>query len=326
MIYNQILITIAIPYYNGINQIRLILDELFSKNTNEYEILIIDDYSNFSDSNVLKDLVYNEYANGNLRYIYNEQNLGMDLNFEKCVKESLGLYTWFFGQDDYVSKENLYYCISQINYFKPDIVFANYSVNRTWNYNSTYIFNKNLETICSVGAKEFLLTNNGNVPSFLPSLIIKKINWPKSEYTSKFYGTHFIQLAIFIYNIGLNKKWLYIGKPLAIGVIPSTGWQNSLTNRMKYYKGFIECLDKLEKLNNSDINRIVKQQKDKSFIQHIMLSFESKLDNQNYFLISLSNAIIFPYRNRYITKIIMYTPSLLLLPLQYIRKIYYKLK
>jgi glycosyltransferase involved in cell wall biosynthesis len=326
MINNKILVTIAIPYYNGLKHIRSILDELFSKNTKDFEILIIDDYSNFSDSNGLRELISNNYSNGNLRYIFNEHNLGMDLNFEKCVKESLGIYTWFFGQDDYVSKDNLTYCLSQIKIYNPDVIFANYSINRTWNYKTTYVFNDNLFNSSSIGAKDFIKINNGKVPSFLPSLIIKNDNWPELNIVKQFYGTHFIQLAIFIYNIGINKKWLYIGKPLAIGVIPSTGWQNSLTNRIKYYKGFIECLDTLQKFNLTGINQIVKQQKENSFLQHIMLSIESKLENEKIFLFSLSTDIIFLPKHKFISKILLYFPNFLLLPIKFIRNIYYKLK
>lgn len=326
MINNQLLVTIAIPFYNGFNQINHILTELYTPNIHNYEILIIDDNSIESESIGLKDLIKLKYSNGNLRYILNEINLGMDLNFEKCIKESLGIYTWFFGQDDYLSKENLTYCINQINSNKPDVIFANYTVNRTWNYNSTYIFNKNLRNSCSIGANHFLKINNGKVPSFLPSLIIKTENWPNKNIITKFYGTHFIQLAIFIYNVGVNKKWLYIGKPLAIGVIPSTGWQNALTNRIKYYKGFIECLDNLQQLNIIGVNQIVKQQKNKSFLQHMLLTIECKIDNNQLLLNILSNETIFPKRNRIISIIINNFPIILIKYIQSTRKLYYKLR
>jgi glycosyltransferase involved in cell wall biosynthesis len=326
MVNKKILITIAIPFYNGLEQINSILDELYSENDTNYEILIIDDNSNIAETNGLNDLIKLYYNNGNLRYLYNNKNLGMDLNFEKCIKESLGLYTWFFGQDDYVSKDNLNYCISQIDIYKPDIIFANYSINRTWNYKTNYVFNDNLDNYCSIGAKDFLNINNGKVPSFLPSLIIRKGNWPDLNIVKSFYGTHFIQLAVFIYNIGINKKWLYIGKPLAIGVIPSTGWQNSLTNRIKYYKGFIECLDILQKFNFNGINEIVKQQKNNSFLQHIMLSIESKLENKKRFLIILSTDVIFLTEHKFFTKIIFLSPKFLFFPIKLIRNIYFHLK
>jgi glycosyltransferase involved in cell wall biosynthesis len=139
MVNTELIITIAIPFYNGLDQIKLIIKELYTENITNYEILIIDDNSNIIETNGIRELINLHYNNGNLRYLHNIENLGMDLNFEKCVKESLGHYTWFFGQDDFVSKENLIYCISQINIYNPDIIFANYTVNRTWNYNTNYV-------------------------------------------------------------------------------------------------------------------------------------------------------------------------------------------
>ena len=46
----------------------------------------------------------------------------------------------FFGQDDFVTIENLNFCINLLREFDPDIIFANYTINRTWNYNNKSIF------------------------------------------------------------------------------------------------------------------------------------------------------------------------------------------
>ena len=48
-----------------------------------------------------KKLIENKFNNGNIRYIKNNSNIGMDLNFEKCIINSNSKYIWFFGQDDY---------------------------------------------------------------------------------------------------------------------------------------------------------------------------------------------------------------------------------
>ena len=61
MINNQLLVTIAIPFYNGFNQINHILTELYTPNIHNYEILIIDDNSIESESIGLKDLIKLKY-------------------------------------------------------------------------------------------------------------------------------------------------------------------------------------------------------------------------------------------------------------------------
>jgi glycosyltransferase involved in cell wall biosynthesis len=323
---NNLLLTISIPFYNGIDKITIILDHIYRLNLHDYEILVIDDFSTPEETERLKKLIKNNYNSGNLRYIHNSSNLGMDSNFEKCIFESNGKYVWFFGQDDYVTIDNLLYCMDLLREYKPDIVFANYSINRSWKYNSNYVFNNNTSLFFGVGVSDFLKISNRKVPSFLPSLIIKKEVWPSDQVISKFYGTHFIQLASFIYNLLINKKWLYIGKPLAIGEIPATGWQNSLVNRIKYYVGFVSCLNifSIFKLPNS--NLIIYEQLNDTLIQHLLLSIECKIAKENDLFEKLMNPHIFPYKNRLISKIIYYTPIPILLFIQFTRNIYYKYK
>jgi glycosyltransferase involved in cell wall biosynthesis len=320
---NNILLTIAIPYYNGLDKISNILDHIFQQKYSNYEILIIDDCSDVEQSIGLLNLVKTKYNNGILRHLYNPSNIGMDANFEKCIFESHGKYIWFFGQDDYVTKNNLLYCLNLLKIYEPDIVFANYSINRTWNYNSNYVFNSNKKTHFGIGVLEFIKISNKKVPSFLPSLILKKNSWPSSEIISKFHGTHFIQLATFLYNLSINNKWLYIGKPLAIGEIPSTGWQNLLSNRIKYYVGFISCLDKIQQLNLNNSYLLISEQLKISFLQHLFLSIECKLENRNDLLLTLINLKIFPKKNRIVSVIVYYTPKYLVFLIQIPRKLYY---
>lgn len=319
----SILLTIAIPFYNGLDKISIILDHIFKNEFCNYEILIIDDCSRSDQSKGLLHLVKTKYNNGNVRYLHNTKNIGMDANFEKCIFESYGNYIWFFGQDDFVTIENLLYCMNLLLYYEPDIVFANYSINRSWNYKTNYVFNSNKNTHYGTGVVDFIKISNKKVPSFLPSLILKKNVWPSSEIISNFHGTHFVQLATFLYNLSIDKNWLYIGKPLAVGEIPSSGWQNSLSNRIKYYVGFISCLDKIEKLKLKNSNLLISEQLKSSILQHLFLSIECKLENRNDFLMTLFNLKIFPRKNRIVSKIVYNTPKYLVYLIQLPRKIYY---
>ena len=322
----NILLTIAIPFYNGIEKISTILNNLFANNITNYEILIIDDFSEIQQSEKLKNLIENKYNNGNIRYLKNNSNIGMDLNFEKCIINSNSKYIWFFGQDDYVTKVNLEICINLLTINNPDIVFANYTINRTWNYNSTYIFSKNIKVITGTGVINFLNNNEKKLPSFLPSLIVKKENWPSNQIISNFYGTHFIQLAAFLFNLSLGKKWLYIGTPLAVGEIPSNGWQNSLENRIKYYIGFFTCLEKLNKLDLKNFNLILNKQHNSNLIQHLFLSIECKINNRLDLLDKLKDPFLFSKKNRILTIIVQNFPIKLLIFIYNKKKHYFILK
>ena len=323
---HKILLTIAIPFYNGLDKISNILDNLYYRELIDYEILLINDCSSIDQTKGLIALIETKYSNGNLRYLYNSSNLGMDANFEKCIFESNGKYIWFFGQDDFVTRENLYYCFNLLNEFEPDLVFANYAVNRSWKYNSQYVFNSNLNLCHGVGVVDFLKISNRKLPSFLPSLIIQKTAWPGKDIISNFYGTYFIQLASFLYNLSLEKKWLYIGKPLAIGEIPSTGWQNIISERVKIYIGFVSCLNEISKLKLLNMDLLLNEQLKNTKVQHLLLSLECKIEKRFDLLGELINSDFFPNLNRLISKLVFYTPRPLLLFIQSQRSIYYKLR
>jgi glycosyltransferase involved in cell wall biosynthesis len=322
----KLLLTIVIPFYNGADKINTILNNLFVNYKTNYEILIIDDFSEIQQSEKLENLIKNKYNNGNLRYLKNNSNIGMDLNFEKCIVNSNSNYIWFFGQDDYVTKVNLEICINLLIVNNPDIVFANYTINRSWNYNTTYIFSKNKKVITGFGVTNFLKYNEKKLPSFLPSLIIKKNNWPNNNIISNFYGTHFIQLAAFLYNLSLEKKWLYIGTPLAVGEIPSNGWQNSLENRIKYYIGFFTCLEKLNKLDFKNFNLILNEQHNANIIQHLFLSIECKISYRVDLLHKLKDTILFSKKNILMTNIVHYIPTKILIFIYNKKKFYYSFK
>jgi hypothetical protein len=319
-------LTIAIPFYNGIDTISNILENLFTLGNEEYEILIIDDCSLKNHTDDLIKLIFNRFRNGNIRYIHNDENIGMDLNFEKCILNSNSEYVWFFGQDDIVSKENLKYCINLLKNYNPEIVFANYYINQSWNYKSTRIFHKNLNIINGSGITDFLKISNNKLPSFLPSLILKKNIWPESKFLQIFYGTHFIQLAVFLINIAQNKNWLFIGKPLAVGVIPSNGWQISLKNRYKYYYGFLSCLNKVHLIYSIELENLIHEQYKNSLLQHIFLTVESKIEKNNKIFLDLSYNKIYPFRNRLISRIIILIPNYFIFIIQFFRIRYYKFR
>lgn len=320
---NKLKLTVAVPFYNGFNTVENILHELSAPKDAEYEILIIDDYSLNDQWVLLTNLVEKNYHESNIRLIRNEKNIGMDLNFEKCIIQSWGIYTWFLGQDDFIKKDKLLRCISILEEYSPDAAFVNYDILRTWHYNSSYTYGKQMGTTSGVGLTCFYSYSNYEVPSFLPSLILKKEFWPSKEILKDIYNTHFIQLAAFIYILSNNNKWLYIGEPMSVGVIPATGWQRLLDNRIKYYFGFIRCLDSLQRMRLNEINFIVNHQKRKSLFQHILLSIDCRLERKTDYLYLLKTSKEFNKINKLFSNIISIIPIWPLLFLQKLRNYYY---
>lgn len=321
--YSSIL-TLSIPFYNGFSTIKLILDELTDIKNENYEILISDDNSNESESIKLYNYVNINLSNSNIKIYKNNINLGMDLNFQKCIEFSTSEYTWFMGQDDFIYKDKLMKVISLLIQFKPSIVYLNYEVERTWNYNKKYIHTNNLNLESGKNIDDFHKATRGNLPHFLPSLLVKTSLWPDSKIMSLYNGTYFAQLGAFLHILATNNNWLYIGEPMSIGSIPDGGWQSSVEKKIKIYAGFMKCI-KTSYILYPNLKNIFQYQYNKNTYQHLSLSIEGKLCRNNELITILKSKTIFTPNYILITKIIEYIPNFFLNLFVKTRRLYFKL-
>lgn len=321
--YNSIL-TIAIPFFNGFTTTKIIIDELGSINNEYFEILISDDNSNEYESLKLKNYINTNFTDSNIRLYKNDINLGMDLNFQKCIELSKSEYTWFMGQDDFIYKDKLMKVISLLIEYKPNIVYLNYEVQRTWNYNKKFIHTNNLNIESGNNIDDFHKSTRGNLPHFLPSLLVKTSLWPDTKIMSLFNETYFAQLGAFLHILATHSNWLYIGEPMSIGSIPEDGWQSSVEKKIKIYAGFMKCIKTSYSLY-PNLKNIFQFQYYKNTYQHISLSIEGKLSRNNELISILKSKKIFTTYYIFITKLIQFTPYLFLELFIYLRKIYFKL-
>jgi glycosyltransferase involved in cell wall biosynthesis len=90
------LISVAIATYNGAAYIRQQLDSIFDQSYSNIEVVVCDDFSKDDTAQILE-----EYSqNHGLRYVVNEQNLGLIKNFEKAISMCRGQYIALCDQDD----------------------------------------------------------------------------------------------------------------------------------------------------------------------------------------------------------------------------------
>lgn len=317
-------LTLSIPFYNGFASTKLILDELATEYFENYEILISDDNSDESEYNNLLFYINSNYSNSNIKLYKNDVNLGMDLNFQKCIELSTSEYTWFMGQDDFIHKEKLLKVINLLQAYKPNIVYLNYEIQRTWNYNKTFIHTKNLNLENGNNIDQFHSATRGNLPHFLPSLLVKNSLWPNTNIISLFYDTYFVQLGAFLHILALHKNWLYIGEPMSIGSIPENGWQSSIDKKIKIYAGFMNCI-KISYSLYPNLKNIFQFQYNKNTYQHISLSIEGVISRNKDLISILKDKKIFSRYYIYITCFIEYTPYFILKTFIKLRKVYFKL-
>ncbi len=316
------ILAIAIPFYNGFDTTKLIIDELNSGYDSDFEIVISDDCSELAESSKLLNYIESNFFNSNIKYFRNSNNLGMDSNFQKCIELSNSSYTWFMGQDDFIFKNKLIKVIEYLKIYNPNIVYLNYLVNRTWNYKTTFVHTNNSNIEYGDDVDEFYHATRGNLPHFLPSLIVKTDLWPEVNDLKPFMGTYFIQLGAFLTILSKYNKWLYIGEPMSIGLIPTNGWQSSIEKKIRIYVGFMDCIKKT--YNQFPIlSNIFKDQYFKNYYQHFSLSVEGKLSNSVSINELLRSKLIFTSGYRNLTKFVDYTPNIFLHCFIYARSLYF---
>jgi len=72
-----------------------------SYNNEEYEIIVIDDYSTDSSKKII------ESFSGHIKSIFNDKNLGLATSCNKVIKQALGKYVVRVDADDYVAVDFL---------------------------------------------------------------------------------------------------------------------------------------------------------------------------------------------------------------------------
>jgi abequosyltransferase len=98
---SNLFLSICIPSYNRPIQLRRLLDSIQIDNyISDYEIIIAEDYSPNRELIVSTVDSFRIKFKNKIRLILNETNLGYDSNLRNLIRESLGDYVIFMGDDD----------------------------------------------------------------------------------------------------------------------------------------------------------------------------------------------------------------------------------
>ena len=99
-------LSICIPTYNRAAFLKellpSILHQLAELASGEVELIVSDNASTDGTSEYLRLI-----DNARLRWWTNDENIGGDRNFLKCVEEARGEYVWLFGDDDVLPKDSV---------------------------------------------------------------------------------------------------------------------------------------------------------------------------------------------------------------------------
>jgi glycosyltransferase involved in cell wall biosynthesis len=94
------LFSICIPAYNRVHHLSALLDSILAQDFQDFEILICEDKSPERERIAAVVREYQARTPDILRYIENDENLGYDGNIRNLVKNAMGTFCFFMGNDD----------------------------------------------------------------------------------------------------------------------------------------------------------------------------------------------------------------------------------
>lgn len=187
MINETILLSVAIPTYNGEKTIEACISSFINQTTPETEIIVSDNCSSDGTESVISTL-QKKYPN-KIRYHRNAENIGMDRNFDNAVRISKGAYVWILSDDDIVVDSEAIKKILKVIGGRTELgsIFANYENKVVPIAHDYHELN---------GDEYFEVTKFKN--TLISSTIVNKKIWTSLDLT-KYYGTYWTHIGYLIY-------------------------------------------------------------------------------------------------------------------------------
>lgn len=204
------LISICIPTYNRIDDLKICLNPLLEKygNSNDVEIIVIDNGSTDKTSEYLID---KNNIFSNTSFYIRERNAGFDINVLDCYYKAKGEYVHFLGDDDSLVVEAFDELMQMIREEAHDLILSNYTVKT--NKRAFNVLNKQTKTFEDIDS---LFAYVGHYLTFMSSITLKK--QPVAlQSISRYINFKFMHISLILEILsGRNTKLLYSDKPISI--------------------------------------------------------------------------------------------------------------
>lgn len=187
----EIKLSIAIPTYNGAKTIRETLDSIVSQLEDGVEIVVSDNASTDGTAEIIFEY---QSMYPVIRYFRNDENLGVDRNFDLAVQRAAGKYVWLFGDDDKLLCGGIQKVFSVLS---AEVDMANIFVNCSMmNASLDYCHQERVIKIQEdllLSAEDFLLLV-GATAALVPTMIVKRRLWLEVDKT-RFLDTGWLALG-----------------------------------------------------------------------------------------------------------------------------------
>jgi glycosyltransferase involved in cell wall biosynthesis len=110
---NSPLVTVAIPVFRGEQYIQSAMDSVLAQSLSDFELLVVD---NASDDRTAEIVL--SYSDPRIFFVRNEENIGAEGNWNKCLALAKGQYVKILPHDDTIDPD----CLKeQVAVFKADL-------------------------------------------------------------------------------------------------------------------------------------------------------------------------------------------------------------
>ena len=188
-----------------VDTIKCLLDQL----DDGIEIVIVDGASTDNSKSLIDNL---DIPEGRLRYFFEDENSGVDGDFDKTVQYALGQYCWLFSDDDLFVPGALETVKQALN-CEPDLLIVNSSVHsknfrrllseRIIDLTDNKIYENDSETA-------FL--DLGSYLSFIGAIVVRRDFWLSRERVA-YHGSAFAHLGV-IFQYPLPSRVKFLAAPL----------------------------------------------------------------------------------------------------------------
>jgi len=119
MTNNDPKVSVVIPVFNTEKYLRRCLNSITSQTYHDIEIIIINDCSPDNAENIIMEFMIND---SRIRYLKNDNNLGLGMSRDKGICFSEGKYIMFVDSDDFIQHSAIENCVELIEKYDSDLV------------------------------------------------------------------------------------------------------------------------------------------------------------------------------------------------------------
>ena len=271
MVETKNLISVIIPSYNSENHIERCITSVLNQTNKNFEIIIVDNYSDDKTLEIINNLKSNKIRIFNIN---NKGNISVSRNLG--IKMAYGNWIAFLDSDDFWSNDKIEVMekkFSNYDFLAHKMKIVNQK-NKEKKYFSLFLNNKKFKLV------ENLVLKGNRI--FNSSVIVKKKLLKEINYISELEPNYTNDLHTWIRLSLINEKFYYENKELGTYL----SHNQSYSHNSKQSKNYIKCVLKFKKNYSKKVKKYILGYY--YYLKAIELIKKKEFKNANFYLFKSS--------------------------------------